>query len=115
MKVTSNTERLFQVDIILSKEDILLIFLFNMGILSIYIIEGCAHMNNLNTKQMYLLGSCVQTIIAYAISKKQSREIKKNAKATKYIQLCFAAFVFMMGIIQTMTIINKMISVNKGN
>lgn len=83
-----------------------------MGILTISIREGCAHMNNLNTKQMYLIGSCVQTIIAYAISQKQSREIKKNAKATKYIQLGFAAFVFIIGIIQTKTIINKIISSN---
>jgi len=72
-------------------------------------------MINISIKKLYLIGSVVQAILAIVVSQYQSYIIKKEAKATKYIQLSVAIIIFIISLGQTTLIIKKIKSNTRGN
>jgi hypothetical protein len=72
-------------------------------------------MINISINKLYLIGSVVQAIFAFAVSQYQSSIIKKEAKTTKFIQLSVAILFFIISLGQTKFIIKKIKSNNSGN
>jgi hypothetical protein len=68
---------------------------------------------NINTNILFVLVSLVQMITALTVSQVQSRKIKSNARTTKFIQLGFALFVFIISLGQTTVILKKIKSKKK--
>ncbi|MDQ0268894.1 hypothetical protein J2S17_000763 [Cytobacillus purgationiresistens] len=69
----------------------------------------------MHTNKLIIIVSIIQIVIAITVSQVQSRKIKRNAKETKYVQLGFAFFVFITGLVQTRFLTKKIKSTNMGS
>jgi len=70
-------------------------------------------LKNINTNILFVFISLVQLMAAFIVSQVQSSKIKHNARTTKFIQLGFALFVFIISLGQTALIMKKIKSQKK--